>query len=45
MESRGLTPSQWRSLPRPDRVEILAYLLLRDRQRREWQQALSERAE
>ena len=25
MQRRGLTPSQWRALPRSDRLEVLAY--------------------
>ena len=39
METRHLTPGQWRALPRSERVEILAYLHHQDRLRREWQAA------
>lgn len=39
MEARSLTPGQWRSLPRAERVEILAYMHVQDRLRREWQAA------
>lgn len=41
MAARGLTPSQWRSLPRADRAEILAYQHYCDRQRAELQRAMS----
>lgn len=39
MEARSLTPGQWRSLPRAERVEILAYMHVQDRLRREIQLA------
>ena len=45
MEARSLTPGQWRSLPRAERVEILAYMYLQDRQRREWQMASQSETE
>lgn len=45
MEARGLTPSQWRSLSRADRVEMLAYQYHQDRQRAEWQRRQAESSE
>ena len=33
MARRSLTPNQWRALPRPERIEMLAFEHLRDERR------------